>query len=144
MKKTFLTLALVAAVALVSANAMAWGMHGWNGNGYGYGMQANNQVDSKAYQDFLNSTADLRASISADRAEVAALMAGQNPDAKQVRALTERINKNITALNEKAAAAGLPGQGYMGRGYMGRGMMRGGHGMMGFNGNGPGFNCPAW
>ncbi|WP_338669712.1 zinc resistance protein [Pseudodesulfovibrio methanolicus] len=139
MKKTFLTLALVAAVALVSANAMAWGMHGQRGNGYGngYGMQYNNQVDSKAYQDFLNSTADLRASISADRAEVAALMAGQNPDAKQVRALTEHINKNITALNEKAAALGLPGQGFMGRGMMN------GRGMMGFNGYGRGFNCPA-
>ncbi|QGY41444.1 zinc resistance protein [Pseudodesulfovibrio cashew] len=140
MKKTFMTLALVAAIALVSVNAMAWGMHGYQGNGYG--MHQTTQVDTKAYQEFLDSTADLRAAISADRAEVAALMAGQNPDAKQVRTLTERINKNIATLDEKAEALGLPEHGFMERGMMHGGMMHGG--MMGFNGHGNGYNCPAW
>ncbi|MGE4423065.1 MAG: periplasmic heavy metal sensor [Pseudodesulfovibrio sp.] len=145
MKKTFMALALIAALALVSANAMAWGMHGWNGNGYGYGMRNAPQVDQKAYSDFLNSTTDLRASINADRAELAAIMAGQNPDAKQVRSLTERIDKNVTALNEKAQTLGLPAGGFTGRGYM-HGGMRGyamGPGMMGY-GNGYGYNCPVW
>lgn len=157
MKKVFMALALVAAMGLVSTNAMAWGMHGWQNSGCP--VQQSTQVDAKAYQDFMASTSDLRATISADRAEVAALMAGQNPDAKQVRVLTERINKNISTLNEKATALGLPANGYMGRGMMGSGMGRGmmgrgmgrgmmgsgmGRGMMGFNGGGNGYNCPAW
>lgn len=153
MKKFIMALTVVSVVALVSANAMAWGMHGWQGNGYGPGY-ANTQVDQKAYQDFLDSTADLRASIRADRAEMAAIMAGQNPDAKRVRTLTENINKNVDAIQAKAAALGLPqngGMGYggMGYGYMhGGGMMRGGMmggGMRGYGqGYGNGFNCPAW
>ena len=150
MKKTFIALAIVTVVALVSVNAMARGMHGWQGNGYGPGYAS--QVDPKAYNDFLDATADLRSAIRADRAEMAAIMAGQNPDAKQVRALAERIDKNASAINEKAEALGLAqncplGNGSMGYGGMGRGM---GRGMMGFNGHGHGrgfgngLNCPAW
>jgi zinc resistance-associated protein len=152
MKKFVMALAVVSVVALVSANAMAWGMHGWQGNGYGPGYNAT-QVDQKAYQEFLDSTADLRAAIRADRAEVAAIMASQNPDAKQVRTLTENINKNATAIQAKAKALGLPQYGAMGPG-MGRGMGYGmgygmGHGMrggmMGYGqGYGNGYNCPAW
>lgn len=139
MKKFVMALAVVAVVALVSANAMARGMHGWQGNGYGmgYGMGYTSQVDQKAYQDFLDSTADLRAAVRADRAEIAAIMAGQNPDAKRVRALTENIDKNVTAIQDKAEALGLPQNGGMGYGFR--------HGgMMGYNGRGNGFGCPAW
>ncbi|OIQ51396.1 zinc resistance protein [Pseudodesulfovibrio hydrargyri] len=153
MKKFVMALAVVSVVALVSANAMAWGMHGWQGNGYGMGYNAT-QVDQKAYQEFQDSTADLRAAIRADRAEMAAVMAGQNPDAKRVRALSESIDKNITAVQAKAKELGLPQYGAMGPG-MGRGMgpgmghgMRGGMGrgaMMGYGqGYGNGYNCPAW
>ena len=150
MKKFVMALTVVSVVALVSANAMAWGMHGWQGNGAGPGYAT--QVDQKAYQEFLDSTADLRAAVRADRAEMAAIMAGQNPDAKQVRSLTENINKNVTAIQAKAKELGLPQYGAMGPG-MGRGMgygyghgMRGGMGrggMMGY-GQGNGYNCPAW
>jgi zinc resistance-associated protein len=151
MKKFVMALAVVSVVALVSANAMARGMQGWQGNGTGPGYT---QVDQKAYQEFLDSTADLRAAIRADRAEIAAIMAGQNPDAKQVRSLTENIDKNAAAIQAKAKELGLPqycamgpgmGRG-MGHGMMGRGMGHGmGHGMRGgMMGQGYGNNCPAW
>ena len=147
MKKMLIAFAAVAAITLVSANAMAWGMNGWNGNGYGCGGQYATQVDPKAYQEFQDSTAALRAEIRADRAELAAIMAGQNPDAKQARALTERIDKNAAAVNAKAKELGLPqygmgpgaGRGGMYGGMHGRGM---GRGMGGGYGNG--YNCPAW
>ncbi|WP_319583974.1 zinc resistance protein [uncultured Pseudodesulfovibrio sp.] len=159
MKKFVMALALVSAVSLFSVNAMAWGMHGWQGNGAGPGYA--NQVDPKAYQDFQDATADLRAAVRADRAEMAAIMAGQNPDAKRVRALTENIDKNVTAIHAKAKELGLPQFGAMGPG-MGRGVgcgMGAGHGMRGGMGNGGmgrggmmgygqgygnGYNCPAW
>ena len=139
MKKTFIALALVMTVAFMSTNAMAWGWgNGWNGNGMmGNGMMMNpgynSGVTNQAYQDFLNSTAKLRASIDADRAELAAIMASPTPDSKKVRTLTEQMNKKIATLNEQAAAKNLPqngmGYGMMGPGMMGNGMM--GPGMMG-------------
>lgn len=154
MKKNIIALALVMAVGLafVATDAMAWGYGNcgvWNGNGYN---AQSFDTNNKAYQDFLNSTAKLRAEIDADRAELAAIMASPNPDAKKVRSLTEQINEGITTLNEKAAAQNLPTNGMMGPGMMGRGMGRGmmgrgmGHGMMGYNGydNGYGYNCPRW
>ncbi|HKI80193.1 MAG TPA: zinc resistance protein [Pseudodesulfovibrio sp.] len=143
MKKFVMALAVVSVVSLISANAMAWGMHGWQGNGTGPGYT--NQVDQKAYQDFLDATADLRATVRSDRAEMMATMAGQNPDAKRVRALSENINKNVTLIQAKAKDLGLPQFGAMGPG-MGRGMGpgHGRHGgMMGY-GQGNGYNCPAW
>ncbi len=151
MKKTIMALTLIMAIAFISTNAMARGMNGGHGNGYNmhYNTGANSQVDPQVYQDFLNSTSDQRAEIAADRAEIAALMASPTPDAKRVRTLTEKINKNITTLNEKATALNLPthgmtGHGMMGSGMMGRGMMGGG--MMGFNGHGNGYGngCPNW
>jgi len=149
MKNMFTALAVVAVVALFSTSAMAWGMHGWNGNGNGngcgYGAGYSTQVDSKAYQEFLDSTADLRASINADRAELAAVMAGQNPDAKRARALAENIDKTAAAIDAKAEALGLNNGAFMGRGMgrgMGPGMMRGG--MMGYGYGNGGYNCPAW
>ncbi|XXJ19320.1 zinc resistance protein [Desulfovibrio caledoniensis] len=146
MKKFVMALAVVSVVSLVSVNAMAWGMHGWQGNGVGPGYAS--QVDPKVHQEFVDSTADLRAAIRADRAEIAAIMAGQNPDAKRVRALTENIEKNATAVQAKAKELGLPQYGGMGYG-MGPGHgMRGGMGrggMMGYGmGYGNGANCPAW
>ena len=142
MKKTFIALALVMTVAFMSTNAMAWGWgNGWNGNGMmGNGMMMNpgynSGVTNQAYQDFLNSTAKLRASIDADRAELAAIMASPTPDSKKVRTLTEQMNKKIATLNEQAAAKNLPQNG-MGYGMMGPGMM--GNGMMGNGMMGPGM-----
>jgi len=144
MKKNIIALALVMAVGLafVATDAMAWGYGncgGWGGNRYN---AQSYDTNNKVYQDFLKSTADLRAEIDADRAELAAIMASSQPDAQKVRSLTEQINKNITKLNDAAAAQNLPTYG-MGRGMMGPDM---GRGMMGFNSynNGYGSNCPWW
>lgn len=157
MKKSIITLALVmaAGLAMISTDAMAWGYGNCGArSGYGAGTQSSGTT-SKAYQDFLNSTSDLRAEIGADRAELAAVMASPEPDPKKVRSLTERINENIATLNEKAAAQNIPAYGMMGRGMgrgmgpgmMGRGMGHGmGPGMMGSNGynSGNGYNCPRY
>lgn len=152
MKKIIMALAIVATIGFASTSALAWGMHGWNGNGNGcgYGAGYSSQVDDKTYQEFLDSTAELRSAIRADRAELAAVMAGQNPDPKRVRALTENIDKNAAAIGEKAEALGLNERGFAGRGAgrgmgrgMGPGMMRGG--MMGYGyGSGNGYDCPRW
>ncbi|WP_018126089.1 hypothetical protein [Desulfovibrio oxyclinae] len=148
MKKNIITLALVMAVGLAFAasDAMAWGYGCGGYGGYGYNAQSYN-TNNKAYQDFLNSTAKLRAEIDADRAELAAVMASPEPDAKKARSLTEQINAKIVKLNEVAAAQNLPTYGMMGPG-MGRGMMGPGmgRGMMGYNSydNGYGYNCPWW
>lgn len=146
MKKTILALALVMTVAFISTNAMAWGMNGWNGNSHNmhYNNGVNSQVNSQAYQDFLNDTAKLRAGLAADQAELSAVMANPSPDAKRARTLTEQINAKITKLNEKAAAQNLPqmsngGYGMMGHGMMGQGMM--GHGMMGQGMMNGYYNC---
>lgn len=140
MKKNIIALALAITVGLafVASDAMAWGYGncgGWNGNGYN--AQSYN-TNNAAYRNFLNSTAKLRGEIDADRAELAAIMTGPNPDAQKARLLTEQINKRISTLNEKAATQNIPTHGMMGRGM--------GRGMMGFNNydNGYGDNCPRW
>jgi zinc resistance-associated protein len=139
MKKTIMVLALVMTVAFISTNAMAWGMNGWNGNGHNmhYNNGVNSQVNSQAYQDFLNDTAKLRASIAADQVELSAIMASPSPDAKRARTVTEQMNEKIAKLNEKAAAQNLPQMGNGRYGMMGNGMM--GNGMMGNGMMGPGM-----
>ncbi len=130
MKKTIITLVLVAAsaVALMSTNALAWnnwgrggcamgnggyGMRGGYGMmGGGYGMMGrgyarmNNyyqgNIDDTAYQAFQQDTADIRTSLSADIAEMNAIMAGANPDAQRVRALSENISTKQNQLAEAA------------------------------------------
>ncbi|WP_147820149.1 zinc resistance protein [Salidesulfovibrio onnuriiensis] len=147
MKKSIIALALIVAagIAFVTTDAMAWG----NGNCGNWGGNAYNAqtIDTKAYQDFMSSTQKLRADIAADRAERAAIMAGTNPDAKRVRALTEQISEKIATLNEKATALNLPPYG-MGRGMgagMGPGMGHGrGHGRGMQGANGYNNNCPWW
>lgn len=142
MKKNIIALALVMAVGItyVATDAMAWGYGncGWGGNGY----NSQSYTTNPAYQDFLNSTAKQRAEIDADRAELAAVMAGPNPDPKKARSLTEQINENIATLNEAAAAKNLPTYSKMGHGKMGHGMM--GHGMMGNHNGGYNYNCAWW
>ncbi|SDL22732.1 zinc resistance-associated protein [Maridesulfovibrio ferrireducens] len=141
MKKTIMTLTLVLAVAFISTNAMAWGMNGGNGNCYNMNNNngVNSQVDPQVYQDFMNSTVKLRATIDADRAEIAALMASPTPDATRVRALTEQINEKFATLNQKATTLNLPTYGMMGSGMMKRSMR--GRGMRGSNGNRNGYGC---
>ena len=58
--------------------------------------------DDTAYQNFQKETTDLRAGLAADMAEMNALMAGTNPDAKRVRALSESISAKQSQLAEIA------------------------------------------
>jgi len=129
MKRTLITLLLIAAstFALMSTNALAWsnwgsggygmgGGHGMMGRG-GYGMMGRGcaamnggytmmnyqgAVDDTAYQAFQKDTADTRASLAADITELNALMAGTNPDPARARSLSEGISAKQNQLAEAA------------------------------------------
>lgn len=124
MKKSVIALAMVMALGIGTAVTVS--AHGWNGNGRGYGMMNGGNgygmmrggygmmgyygrpdVDDTNYKKFIEQTTDLRKSIAVDRAELNALMAGQNPDAKQVRALTENLVTNQDKLDEIARSANI-------------------------------------
>lgn len=111
MKKSVIALAMI--LALGAGTAAVVGAHGWNGGGhaYGYGMMNGGynmmgndygmrgykgriDADDANYNKFLGQTADLRKNITIDRAELNALFAGDNPDAKRVRELTANITDN--------------------------------------------------
>lgn len=136
MKKMIIALAVVLAggFAFTSNSAFAWG-HGqgqgrgmangymMNGGGYGMGnhggmMKGYNAAvyNSPEYKKFLEETSDIRISLRGDRAEMRALMAGTNPDAKRVRVLAENISKKETELSNKAAGSNLPYMPMFGRG----------------------------
>lgn len=117
MKKTITAVAVTLIVGFFAAGAYAWGCN----NGYGGGMHGNRHhnpsgYNDGAYQSFINDTQDLRASIAADRAELNALMAGENPDPQRARTLSERISQSEKQLRTKAHQHNVPGR--MGnRGY---------------------------
>lgn len=126
MKKTIITLAIVAALATLGAQAFAYGP--------GYGCWNNTPAtaeNAEQYQAFLDQTTDLRRGLAVDHAELAALMHADNPDPAAVRALTERILDQEEAINEQAEALGVDngwtcpfggnGRGYGHRGYNGNG-----------------------
>ncbi|WP_319548480.1 hypothetical protein [Desulfogranum marinum] len=103
-------IAAIAATALIvgfsAMNASAWG---WGNGGHhmsGPGMMSGTGVTAEERQNFLDETKGVRVKIAADRAELNALMAGQNPDSKRVRELTESIATNQIAMQEKARAYG--------------------------------------
>ncbi|MBU2482563.1 MAG: periplasmic heavy metal sensor [Proteobacteria bacterium] len=102
MKKAITAVAATLIVGFFAASAYAWGC----GYGYGGGMYGNGYSQSGynngAYQTFINDTQALRSSISADRAELNALMAGANPDPKKARALSEKISQAENDLRNKA------------------------------------------
>ncbi len=118
MKKVITAIAATLIVGFFAASAYAWGC----GNGYGGGMRGNghyNQAgyNNEAYQTFINETQTLRSSISADRAEFNALMAGTNPDPQKARTLSEKISKSENELRAKAQEYNVAG----GRGRWGSG-----------------------
>ena len=98
------------------------------GNGY-----SQSGYNNGAYQTFINDTQALRSSISADRAELNALMAGTNPDPQRARALSEKISNSENELRTKAQQNNVAGG--MNRNY-GQGWA------CGINGHNHGFaNC---
>ena len=76
-----LTLVLALSISMAAVNIFA---RGWNSN----------PVDDPAFSKFLEETADVRKEIAVDRAELNALMAGENPDPQRVRDLTANITDN--------------------------------------------------
>ncbi len=129
--KMALTLVLAAGMAFVTVNSFA---RGWNSD----------PVDDPAFAKFLEQTVDIRKAIAIDRAELNALMAGENPDPQRVRDLTATIADNQEKLSEIARASdlGVPAPGKYG-GCGGPRSGRGGCGSCGsapnaFGGQGPG------
>ena len=110
MKKVITAIAATLIVGFFAASAYAWGC----GNGYGGGMHGNGHYNQSgynngAYQSFINDTQALRSSISADRAELNALMAGTNPDPQRARALSEKISNSENELRTKAQQNNVAG-----------------------------------
>ncbi len=117
MKKTITAVAATLIIGFFAASAYAWGC----GDGYGAGMYGNGHYNQSgynngAYQTFINETQSLRSSISADRVELNALMAGDNPDPQKARALSEGISQSENELRSKAqqynVAGGMGNRGY--------------------------------
>jgi len=110
MKKVITAITAILIVGFFAASAYAWGC----GYGYGGGMYGNGYSQSGynngAYQTFINDTQALRSSISADRAELNALMAGANPDPKKARALSEKISQSENDLRNKAQQHSFSGR----------------------------------
>jgi zinc resistance-associated protein len=111
MKKSIIAVAMVVAVGLgfSAISAFAWNCGGPGGcYGRGYGKTgAAVEYNEADYQKFMEQTADVRKSIVGDRAELNALMAGENPDPKRVRELTESMVTSQEKLAEMARAANI-------------------------------------
>ena len=109
------------------------GMRGMMGGGY------NANVSDADYQKFLAETSAQRKSIAVDRAELDALMAGKEPDAKRVRELTGSIVDNQEKVAEIARKSNIntPGAGCFGC----NGPQGFGGGCRGGNGPGQGPGC---
>ena len=139
MKKSIITLTLITVIGtgFLALNAYAWNC---GGPGGGYGARGwtggyNTTVTDADYKKFLDETVQIRKSIITDRAELNALMAGQNPDPVKARELAAKIADNEEALNGIARSANINGP--YGRGY-GKTGLCGGPGSGGYGGYG---NC---
>lgn len=146
MKKQIIALALISGLAFTSvASAGNWG----KGN-RGYGQNnacpqmapvAQQQIDPATMEKidkFMDDTLAIRKDLTMKRAEVNAMMLGDNPDPKAVALLTGQIFDLRTSIKDKAEAAGVSqfvgpkGNGMFGgngkggsRGARGMGMGRG-------------------
>jgi Spy/CpxP family protein refolding chaperone len=119
MKKVITAVTTIFIVGFFAVSAYAWGCgYGPGAGNRGYGNRFNNQsaVNQEDLDTFYKDTQALRTSLSADRAELNALMAGQNPDPKKARALSENISKTQSELRAKAQQHNISGP-MGGRGY---------------------------
>ena len=164
MKKTILSIALAATIALAGYQAAeaqlgtgagpgagpGIGMMGGPGAGYGRMGATLDEETIKARQQFYQETTDLRRQIVGKQAELRAVLSNQRPDEKKAARLAQELFDLRTEKHQKAQELGIamPGMGTgmgMGKGRMGRGMM--GRGMMGQGMMGPGMGmmlgiCP--
>ena len=120
-----LTLLMAVSVSLVAVNVFA----GWNSD----------PASDPAFTKFLEDTAEIRKEIAIDRAELDAIMAGENPDPARARELSTSIADNQEKLAEFARENGIgaPGVG-AGGGCGNRGGARGSCGSCGGAPNGAG------
>lgn len=131
MKKTVITsivaVSIIIGFTAIHASAWGWGHRGPM-MGPGYGMMYDNGANDAESQKFFDETKDIRIQIAADRAELNALMAGDNPDSKRVRELSESIATKQITLQEKSRDYDW-GNGSANRSFgRGPGMMGGGYG----------------
>lgn len=129
--KTKIITAIAATALIIGFSAMNASACGWGNGGHhmmGPGMMYGAAVNDTERQKFLTETKDIRVQISADRAELNALMAGQNPDSKRVRELSESIAANQITLQGKSQAYGWGNRNMNSGNMMGPGMMNGGYG----------------
>ena len=110
MKKVITAIAATLIVGFFAASAYAWGCgYGYGGGMYGNGYYNQSGYNNGTYQTFMNETQALRSSISADRAELNALMAGGSPDPQKARALSEKISKSENELRSKVQRYNVAG-----------------------------------
>jgi len=110
MKKAITAVAATLIVGFFAASAYAWGCgYGYGSRMHGNGYYNQSGYNNEKYQTFINDTQDLRASISADRAELNALMAGTNPAPQKARALSEKISHSENELRSKAQEYNVAG-----------------------------------
>lgn len=142
MNRGIKTVTGVAIIALVMTAASAFAVGGYGpGGGYGMGCRGGGysaNVNDADHKKFLDETAVLRKTIAVDRAELDALMAGKEPDAKRVRELTASIVDNQEKVAEMARAANIEGPGCGGAGCNGPNGPNGCGGMGFRGGHGPG------
>ena len=125
MKKIIAAVAVTAVIVGTSAlNASAWN-HGNGGNHMmGQGMMNGGAYNTNVSQQTRDEINQIQVKLSADRAELTALMSSANPDTQQIRTLSEQISTGQIALQSKYRETGY---GY-GHNMMGPGMMNGGYG----------------
>ena len=124
MKKIMAAVAATAIIVGFSAlNASAWG---WGNGGYmmGPGMMYGGAYNTNVSQQTRDEINKIQVKLSADQAELSALMSSSNPDTQRIRTLSEQISAGEIALQSKYGAAGY-GNSYT---MMGPGMMYGGYG----------------
>ena len=113
MKKIIVTSSIVLFVGLISASAFAWNGCGNYGSGNGHHRM---NSDTGDYQAFYNDTTTLQSNLAADRAELNALMAGENPDSKRARVLAVQISTSEIELRKTAQKHNVSGMGMRGYG----------------------------
>lgn len=103
MRKLLIALALIITVGFVVSQAWAWG-NGWYGQGRGMGGRYMANVDSQAYGEFMNNTAELRKQLAQKRAEYQTLMAQPDPQQDQVAQLRQEMTDLHSRIQNQAPA----------------------------------------
>lgn len=129
MKKVLLAAALIATLGMVGiqqAGARGPGGYGgpgdcWQGRG-GTAVQSMDEETLKKYEAFRVDTTELRKEMAVKRAQMRALMSGDNPDEAKAGDLAAQLFDMRTQMQAKADVAGLQGFGPgFGRGCNGPG-----------------------